>query len=264
MKHLYKFSLIIVAIATYTFITFGVDRSTGSPGGKTGSPGDNGATCTDCHSGEATPQDDLISSDIPNNGFIPGETYTITAEITDDAAELLGFELTAEDNAGNKMGDFTITNETETQFTNGDKAVTHTSDGIEPSGNSNSWSFEWTAPDQPDSEVTFYAAFNAANGNGATTGDNIYTSEMTAAIDDVGIDEEESIAKMYPNPATDFLKVEFKQSTARQLEIINTRGAVVETVQTDERKITIPLQGLKKGIYFLKEDNTSLKRFVVL
>ena len=264
MKHLYKLSLILVAIATYAFLTYGIERSTGSPGGKTGSPGDNGATCTDCHSGEATQQDGLISSDIPENGFVPGETYTITAEISDDEAELIGFELTAEDNLENKVGDFTITNNTETQFTNSEQAVTHTSDGIEPSGNSNDWSFDWTAPEEPESAVTFYAAFNAADGNGGTSGDDIYTSEMTVQINNVGITEKESITKMYPNPAKEYLKVEFKQATSREVEILNTQGAVVKSLTSTEEKITIPLQGLKTGVYFLKEGNTSLKRFVVM
>ena len=39
----------------------------------------------------------------------------------------------------------------------------------------NEWSFTWTAPATRDQEVIFYAAFVAANGNGSTSGDFVYT-----------------------------------------------------------------------------------------
>ena len=50
----------------------------GAPIGKTGSPGD-GSNCTGCHSGVATTSAGLITSNVPVTGYIPGNTYTITA-----------------------------------------------------------------------------------------------------------------------------------------------------------------------------------------
>ncbi len=38
---------------------------------------------------------------------------------------------------------------------------------------------EWTAPEAGTDEINFFAAFNAANGNGNTSGDQIYTSLLT-------------------------------------------------------------------------------------
>jgi len=264
MKNLYVLALVAISVVTYFSLTSGIDRSSGSPGGKTGSPGDNGSTCTQCHSGTPSEMDDLISSDIPNNGFIPGETYTITAELTDDEAALIGFELTAEDAQGDKMGSFTITNSDETQYTNNEDAVTHTNDGIQPSGNTNSWSVEWTAPEEPDSEVTFYAAFNAANGDGGTSGDNIYTSQMTADINSVGIAEKESVVKMYPNPVKSVLKVTFSSRELRTIQIMNVQGAIVKSIKTEAKEMNIPVSEFNKGVYFLKEGESSLKRFIVL
>jgi len=264
MKHLYILTLIAFSFATYLFLTAGIERSTGSPGGKTGSPGDNGSTCTQCHSGTPTTVDDLISSNIPNSGFEAGETYTITAEISNDAAELIGFELTAENNQGDKMGSFTITDEIETQLTNNTNAVTHTSDGTEPENNAKSWSFEWTAPAEPNSEVTFYAAFNAANGDGSNSGDNIFTSEVSAELSSVGITSLEQISRIYPNPAKEFLTIEFRQAQPRKIEVIDTRGALVKSFETDQKKHKLSISELNKGVYFLKEGNASLKRFIVL
>ncbi len=151
----------------------------GSPGGKTGSPGDGGATCTQCHTGTATTIEGWITSNIPASGYSPGETYTITATGTHEGCMRFGFEATSENAAGSKVGSLIITNDTETKLTNLNHAVTHKSTGTTPSGNSKTWTFNWIAPPISTGAVTFYAAFNAANGNGNNFGDVIYKSMMT-------------------------------------------------------------------------------------
>jgi len=176
MKRNLLLTFALFGIAFTTFFTMGFVRPGGSPGGKTGSPGDGGTTCTQCHSGTAVEATDWISSNIPEEGYTIGNTYTITVTGTHTGVSLFGFEITAEDNAGNKTGTLAITNATETQLVNSSNAVTHTSGGNSPSGDSKSWEFNWTAADVD--EVTFYAAFNAANGNGGTSGDVIYTSTL--------------------------------------------------------------------------------------
>ncbi|MFK5856188.1 MAG: T9SS type A sorting domain-containing protein, partial [Bacteroidota bacterium] len=77
---------------------------------------------------------------------------------------------------GSKVGEFAVTEPARTKYTNANKAVTHTSGGTGISGSSNTWSMDWTAPNPAPSVVKFNAAFNAANGNGMTSGDVIYTS----------------------------------------------------------------------------------------
>jgi hypothetical protein len=153
----------------------------GSPGAKTGSPGDGGATCTDCHGGTAQTVTGWITSNIPVTGYVPGQTYTITATATHTGAALFGFELTAENAANAKKGTFIITNAVETKLINANKAVTHTTNGTNPTGNGRTWNMNWTAPVAGTGAITFYAAFNAANGNGASTGDVIYKSSRTVS-----------------------------------------------------------------------------------
>jgi hypothetical protein len=41
------------------------------------------------------------------------------------------------------------------------------------------WNFQWTAPAAGTGPVTFYVASNAANNNGSTSGDEIYTDSYT-------------------------------------------------------------------------------------
>lgn len=155
----------------------------GSPGGRTGSVGDGGHTCTDCHSGTAQPKVGWITSNIPVEGYTPGTTYTITATGTFSGVNKFGFELTAEDPFGSKIGTFSITDPSRTKLANANSSVTHTSSGTSVSGNSSTWSMNWTAPSSPSpSVIKFYAAFNAANGNGSTSGDVIFTSSVSYTL----------------------------------------------------------------------------------
>jgi len=176
MKYLANFSLLIPVIAGWFIFT---SNSTGSPGGKTGSPGDNSVRCTQCHSSSVTNSQGWITHDIPASGYTPGTTYTITATGTHNGVVKFGFELTAENSSNVKTGTFIITNSTQTKLVNDNNAVTHTAQGTTPSGNTKSWSVNWTAPPASAGTVKFYAAFNAANGNGGTSGDKIYLSNTS-------------------------------------------------------------------------------------
>jgi len=175
MKKSYPFLLVLA----FPVVLMILANSTGSPGGKTGSVGDGGNTCTDCHTGTANPVTGWISSNIPPEGYTPGATYNITAIGNHTGVVLFGFELTAEDGQGNKVGTLTVTDPLQTQLTNSNAAVTHTASGNTPIGNMKTWNMGWTAPATAIGDITFYAAFNAANGTGNTSGDVIYTSTLT-------------------------------------------------------------------------------------
>ncbi|MFZ4463034.1 MAG: choice-of-anchor V domain-containing protein [Bacteroidales bacterium] len=174
MKSLYKyFSLLILPVVILLYANSG-----GSPGGKSGSPGDSNASCTQCHSGTASSVNNWITTNIPAEGYTPGESYVITATGTHNGVVKFGFELTAETSAGAKIGTFTLSEPTRTKLVNVNKAVTHTQAGNVPTGNTNTWTMNWTAPSTNVGQIRFYAAFNAANGNGNNSGDVIYTSNL--------------------------------------------------------------------------------------
>ncbi|MDP3441445.1 MAG: choice-of-anchor V domain-containing protein, partial [Ignavibacteria bacterium] len=175
MKQFYRLFSVLLALPLIILL---FAYNSGSPGGKTGSMGDGGSTCTDCHSGSATAQTGWITSNIPAEGYTPGTTYQITATATHSGVSKLGFELTAENSSGQKTGSFTITDAARTKLANQNKAITHTAAGNSPSGSSNTWTANWTAPATDVGQIRFYAAFNAAKGNGGTSGDVIYTSTL--------------------------------------------------------------------------------------
>ncbi len=177
MKRFYKV-LSVFAIPAFLLL---YSYTGGSPGGKTGSPGDGGATCTQCHSGTAQTQGGLIATTIPFAGYEPGQTYTITVSANMAGISKYGFELTAESAGGVKQGTFSITDPARTKKVNGGKAVTHTSGGTVASGNAISWSFDWTAPAAGTGQITFYTTVNATNSNGSTSGDQIYKGTRTVS-----------------------------------------------------------------------------------
>ncbi|MBU2649428.1 MAG: T9SS type A sorting domain-containing protein [Bacteroidetes bacterium] len=174
MKKLLQWSLLLTLPVAMLLLA----NSSGSPGGKTGSPGDAGANCTQCHSGTPNVVSGWISTNIPPEGYIAGQTYNISAIGNHPGVVKFGFELTAEDALGSKTGSLLVTDPLQTKFTNNQKAITHTSDGNTPVGNMKVWNMSWTAPNPGVGNVIFYASFNAANGNGSTSGDVIYLSQL--------------------------------------------------------------------------------------
>ena len=146
---------IILMITIFFYPTISNSNSTGSPGGKTGSPNDI-SNCMACHSDAQTGQSATITTNIPSTGYEPGVIYNITVMINSSGVfGINGFEITCEDNTTNsKAGSFAISNPNSTQFTNNGNAVTHTY-----SGNTlESWSFNWLAPISGTGDITFYAA----------------------------------------------------------------------------------------------------------
>lgn len=162
--------------------------SAGPGQARTGAPGET--TCMACHRtlpANLWPNEFIINA--PET-YTPGQTYQITVEHRAPFSPTRlrwGFELTALTLSDNtKAGELASTSDF-TSVLNGTGAflnrqyIRQTSAGTfaEQSGGA-SWTFNWTAPATDVGPVRFYAAGNQANNNGANTGDQIYTTEVTA------------------------------------------------------------------------------------
>jgi len=251
-------TLLSSVTAVIIFLTASVWNSGGSPGAYTGSPGDNANTCTQCHTGSNQQASGWITSNIPPEGYVPGQIYTVTATGTHTGVSRFGFEVTAENAAAAKQGAFIITNATETKLVNAGKAVSHTFAGTTPSGSSKSWSFDWTAPASGSGIITFFGAFNAANGNGGTSGDVIYLSTLSAGEASTSIREDAArkLARVYPNPFVNYLDISFeeKNPAVREIRMYSGNGTMVHSdVLTGSVNGTyrIPAESLAGGIYQL-------------
>lgn len=223
----------------------------GSPGGRTNSPTD-GSNCTACHAGTINSGSGFasISSDVLVSGYVPGQTYTITGMVEQGAINKFGFEITAEDNAGNKVGTAILTDAARTKFVNSNNGVSHTAAGTTPSSlNTSVWSFDWTAPAAGTGDVTFYGAFNATNSASNTASDQVYTRTLTISEDlSTGLADvvNESSFNLYPNP----VKTSFNISSDKVVEkvsIFNLQGQQIQDVNQTRNFINV--ENLPAGMY---------------
>ena len=267
MKSLKVF--LLPAIGILAFVTMShIVRSTGSPGGKSGSPGDQGKTCTDCHGGgKATDKIGWITTDIPEAGYRPGSEYSITVRGEHASASLFGFELTAEKAGNAKTGGFDKAGNNQLQLLAAGNAVTHTSSGTTPAGGAKAWTVKWKAPAPGTGNVTFYAAVNAANGDFGTDGDAIFSSKLAIAEQDlsaIGQTENPARVTFFPNPATDAvtLATEGLESATYTLAIYSLTGQQVITrpveLSTGTDRIPLNVSELPNGTYFAVLSSASL------
>ncbi|MDW8302943.1 MAG: choice-of-anchor V domain-containing protein, partial [Bacteroidia bacterium] len=230
-------------------------NSSGAPSGKAGAPAESGATCTGCHGGINTPLTGLITSNIPTSGFVPGQTYTITATISRPGVTKYGFSISPQNNSGALMGNMIITNP-ETQLVGMNKYVTHTSSGTNAPSGTKTWTFDWIAP-TADS-VVFYGAFLAANGNSTSSGDNTFTSQLKVYSQTyLSLQHKERLDKSiicYPNPVTDNqVTIHTDIDKIQTIQICDYQGRFIYAKDNiNQKTITLGLQDYQPGVYFIQ------------
>jgi len=157
-----------------------------APSGYAGST--PGQYCTSCHGGAAlnTAGGSVSTSGLPTAGYLPGAQYNFTLTTTHALANRLrwGFAVTAKNSLGDDVGSFSTTNPNASVS---DGELSHSNPPIQPTGSSSftQTNLVWTAPATPgpnDQVVTFYYTGNAANGNGASSGDFIYAGTATSSL----------------------------------------------------------------------------------
>jgi hypothetical protein len=215
----------------------------GSPGGYTGSPGD-GKDCTQCHGGTASPVIGWITSDVPDDGYMPGETYTITVTVSGSGDK--GFEVSPQDLEGNLIG--SLIPGSGNKLVGGNTAVTQSSSS---SANPKIWQFQWVAPSSGVGDVTFYGAFTV---NKPVTKTSTLTLQENTGV---YISENTPISlKIFPNPVKDHMLMELHRDNAtfESIRILNAAGAVVYyesiNLQAGKNIIHIQLPDIRPGIYF--------------
>jgi len=238
----------------------------GSPAGYTNSPYDN-KTCTQCHVHVGVPhfKEDMITSDIPACGYIPGETYTINLSIAAQHTNKFGFICSPHDATGNMLGELIVTDASRTKIVGQQtKYATHTSGGVLGSNNVQNWSFDWIAPSGINT-VTFYAAFTA----GSVNNDSTFTSAYTVIANTSDIEEVKrgNSISVYPNPASEILFIENTPFFSGQTTytIYNVSGQKLLQIETEKEMVKLDISSLPYGLYFLVYDNkkiTETYRFI--
>jgi len=189
------FKLSIIGAFCALFILFELNGSpadafsSGPFASRTGAPALGGfpqeTDCIACHSGTVNNGGGTLTITAPAN-YSPGQNVAVTVTINQANRVFFGFQLTALNDQGQKVGDFVVSGDGRTQIVNGADSfsgrqyIGHSFSGIiAPAPGQNSWTFTWKAPAQSAGRVTFYAAGNASDANGATSGDLTYTTSRS-------------------------------------------------------------------------------------
>jgi len=241
-------------IAIFLLLTPNVfSKLNGSPGAKTGSPLDNN-NCTACHSGTANTGSGTLSVNTnidPVQGYIAGQTYSITVQIIQSSTNRFGFEITCEEgNFGSaKTGSFGITDNTNTKFVNNNDAVTHKQAGT----TSNAWTMNWTAPQSGVSGgVVFYVSAIAANNNGNNNGDEVYTTSRPFPEAPSSISETHKNITAFVSPISNNLMINSTEITSvKTLSIFDISGRLILSKEDISLPTILDVNALDAGIYML-------------
>lgn len=233
----------------------------GSPGGRSGSPGD-GKTCIEasCHSGTTIPVSNWISTNIPSAGYVPGQTYTITLTSSEPGRNKWGFEMSCENGAGQNKGSFVITSPSETQEALAVN-ITHKSGGTAGT-DGRTWTANWVAPSAGNGTLTFYAAINGSNSNSSPSGDKIFTTSLEVIeFGTLGRRELSGVAKfsVFPNPTTGKITVDFgiapPNNVAITLHSLTGQIVLAPVLRSASNSTSIELEissDVRRGFYLLE------------
>ena len=248
LKSILIFSVFTVLLFVFSsFDGKSVLYPSGAPAGYTGSPAD-GHNCTHCHGGTAVHLDNVISSTIPETGYIPNATYQITATLTGSGKK--GFEISPQNFAGDILG--TLSPGTGSKLTGNGAYITHSS------GNSSGtavWTFNWTAPDEGTGDVVFYGAF-AIRESHTKLNTLLVHEDVAAGINQLAVNQ----LQVGPNPFSRNLLVSYSLASSQPVEMKiyslsgNEYTALSEQIQSigkHQLNITMP-NNFQRGIVLLQ------------
>ncbi|MEM7659189.1 MAG: choice-of-anchor V domain-containing protein [Bacteroidota bacterium] len=213
--------LLVILVFLFVTLTGAIVKINQAPVRRTNAPGEQ--SCGGCHAGNVNTGPGSVSLALPANGYVPGQTYTLTHDVTDATFNNVrfGFTTTALDGSDLKAGDFAnlMGNNTSVQssLVGGN---TRAYMGHVQANSSNTWSYEWTAPASPVGDITFYTVSVVANGNSGTSGDNVYQETFTL-----------SLSASYPQPA--FTTNASSICESGDLSVTNTSTGTINTYAWD-------------------------------
>ncbi len=238
-----------------------VSYPTGADPGYTSAPGES--NCTGCHAGSANPANGGSAAiSITGNpaSYVAGQTYEINITVNYTGRSKFGFALSAKKPAGTVVGSLSTNGNTAVK--SGGTYMTHSTNGTLGSTNSKTWKFNWTAPSTSAGTVTFYASGLAANANGFSDGDYVYTTNLAFPALSSGVNELDNDRSLtvYPNPVKESLQLQLNLNEAADaaISLIDLSGREVQSFGKlafnkglNEQTLAINNQGLK-GIYLLR------------
>lgn len=123
--------------------------------------------------------------------------------------------------------------------------------------------YHWYHPDINDYVLSFYISYYSG---GISSFANIMQSSFLAHIGTENIETKENF-KLYPNPATNSVNIEFHTLVPNSfIDIYTLDGQLVQSIEVQTKNNTIDVSDYSKGVYILKfisPENVYLKRLIV-
>lgn len=262
-------ALLIAAIMTAAIEV--ISFSAGAPTNASGSPGNNGMTCVQCHQSNNTHKLNWITSTELGQGYMAATQYNMKAKAEMAGRNKFGFLITIEKFDGTKAGAPVVTDATRTQLKD-TYYLTHTQAGT-AAQDSAVWTFKWQTPMVPMGTVTLYGAFVAANNDTLNTGDQVFvTSKDVFLFGTAGIPtaSASSLNQMFvtPNPASDFLNIRLGNDVeSARLRIMDISGRQMNEISWNmPKQMKVDVSSLPEGVYLLHlswKDDYAVAKVVV-
>lgn len=237
----------------------------GAPTGMTGSPGNGSQNCSSCHGSSPVFVNGLITSNIPQSGYVPGQIYQFTAAVNTGDIRY-GFSATVQDTSGVSHGILQAGSNSQLfSFNQSDDHITH-----QYPDSTGQWVFNWQAPQQDSLDISVYAAFVASDAGTNDTASGIkqfkvlLTSLALGKQGSITVNEETGtslhLPLIYPQPATDKINISINrfETSGLLIEIYNAEGKKIKELyrgNIDPALKTFSfsnISGLANGMYFIK------------
>ncbi|MES2656475.1 MAG: choice-of-anchor V domain-containing protein [Bacteroidota bacterium] len=247
MKKIY--TLISLISITFFLSTQVISNPTGAPAGYSGSPAD-GQTCGSCHGVATSEANNVLTSNVPGTGYVPGHTYTITVTISGTTARK-GFQVSPQNADGQIVG--SLAAGSGSRLLNA-KYITHSA---AKTSTSSVWTFSWTAPIAGTGDVNLYGAF--VNGYFNISKQTLTVHEQTST--NIAELANNSLFNVFPNPAKNVLYVDLNltKTDVVTMQLISIDGKTNQTVferalKLGQHQLTIDINDNKyaAGVYFLQ------------
>lgn len=222
--------------------------------------------CTLCHNDSAPTFNSSIVTLTAPTDYALSTTYSINVESSSENVKQ-GFQLSAEDASGIKVGDFTVVDGNTQAFNSPlndrGEAITHTA----PGNTIRSWTFDWTAPASDVGPITFYTAVNVSNSDFNSTGDFIHLKQSSANL----LSTESFVfndLKLYPNPSSsDYFNIELPSGLQNNTDLVvfDIAGKRIFSQTLNELENSVNVAQWQAGVYLVKLTSNSssiTKRFI--
>ena len=266
------FTIISIFTVSILLTTGFIKKYNSGIAGYTGAPGEQTCAGGGCHGGGVSGTQTITINSLPtfsNNEYIPGTVYNLSLTISGAGSSFtkFGFGCEALNTSNVNTGTLQTAGSGVTfqNAPNGRRNATHTSGKLGTGGAT--FTFQWKAPAAGEGDAVFYYCGNAVNGNGSTGGDlpipGSYTVTEGVATVTTGINETSanivSQVSLFPNPASDYATVSYllKETKSVSIELTDLKGKLIKNLSIENQKPgsyekVISLQGMDKGIYFMK------------